>query len=65
MGDVVQTAALWSREPARSQLEAFCQLLRSRGTDFHGQLSEQTFRLRPRYLEVVKESLAKRMDSER
>jgi len=54
-----------SREPARSQLEAFLSVTNDRAEQiFTGQLSEQTFRLRPRYLEVVKESLAKRMDSE-
>lgn len=63
MGDIVQTAcglgAASRRDPS---LKHWANYYDRAEQIFTGQLIEQTFRLRPRYLELVRENLTKRVD---
>lgn len=65
MGDVVQTACmLGAASRLDTSLKNFVNYYDRAEQIYTGQFVEQTFRLRPRYLEVVKENLIKRVNSE-
>jgi hypothetical protein len=65
MGDVVQAACgLGAASRLDPSLKRFVNYYDWAEQIFTGQLVEQTFRLRRRYLEVVKENLSKRVSSE-
>jgi hypothetical protein len=65
MGDVVQTACgLGAASRLDPALKQFVSYYDRAEQIFTGQLSEQTFRLRPRYLELVRENLSKRLTQE-
>jgi len=65
MGDVVQTAcALGAASRLDPSLKHFVSYYDRAEQFFTGQLMEQTFRLRPRYLAVVKENIIQRVNSE-
>ena len=65
VGDVVQTAcALGAASRLHPDLKSFVRYYDRAEQIYTGQLSEQTFRLRSRYLEVVKANLIRQVDSE-
>ena len=65
MGDVVQTTcSLGAASRLDPSLRHFVSYYDRAEQIFTGQLSEQTFRLRPRYLELVRENLLKRVGRE-
>ena len=65
MGDVVQTAcALGAASRLDPSLKQFVSYYDRAEQIFTGQLDEQTFRLRPRYLQVVRENITKRIETD-
>jgi hypothetical protein len=65
MGDIVQTACtLGSVSRVAPELSDLARYYDRAEQVFTSQLIEQTFRLRPRYLDVLRECIAKRTDSE-
>lgn len=65
VGDMVQTAcALGAASRLHPDLKSFVRYYDRAEQIYTGQLTEQTFRLRPRYLELVKANLVKQVDSE-
>ena len=65
VGDVVRTAAAFGAASRFDRsLESFVSYYDRAEQIFRGQLVEQTFRLTPRYLAVVKQFLSKRVDKD-